>query len=238
MLKLNKKSLVAGIAIGVVGGLLAMPAIQFAAADEMNVEPYEKAAKNIAVVDSSGKVVSLEELQKIEAEEEALDAREDQLEQDYKDGKISREEYLKQKEALEAEDDALDAREDKAEQAAGVKDDDDDFDDDDDVDDNDDIDDDDDDVVVSKPNKPNNNSEIAAAKKKLAEIEKQQQALDAKEDQLERDYENGKISKAEFLKQEAALEAEEDRLDALEDKYENILERYGIDDDDDEEDDD
>lgn len=221
MLRLNKKSLVAGIAIGVVGALLAMPAIQLASADEMNVKPYKDGVEKVAVVDSSGKQVSNKELQEIEAQEQALDAKEDQLEKDYEAGKISREEYIKQEAALDAQDDQLDAREDKAEKAAGIVDDDD-----------------DDDQVVKKSNKSsnsnNNNSQIANAKKKLAEIQKQERALDAKEDKLENDYESGKISRDEFLKQEAALEAEEDRLDALEDKYEKIL-GYDVDDDDDDE---
>lgn len=218
MLRLNKKSLVAGIAIGVVGALLAMPAIQLASADEMNVKPYKDGVEKVAVVDSSGKQVSNKELQEIEAQEQALDAKEDQLEKNYEAGKISREEYIKQEAALDAQDDQLDAREDKAEKAAGIVD--------------------DDDQVVKKPNKSsnsnNNNSQIANAKKKLAEIQKQERALDAKEDKLENDYESGKISRDEFLKQEAALEAEEDRLDALEDKYEKIL-GYDVDDDDDDE---
>lgn len=204
MLRLNKKSLVAGIAIGVVGALLAMPAIQLASADEMNGKPYKDGVEKVVVVDSSGKQVSNKELQEIEAQEQALDAKEDQLEKDYEAGKISREEYIKQEAALDAQDDQLDAREDKAEKAAGIVDD-------------------DDDQVVKKSNKSsnsnNNNSQIANAKKKLAEIQKQKRALDAKEDKLENDYESGKISRDEFLKQEAALEAEEDRLDALEDKY-------------------
>lgn len=176
MLKNNmkkKKGIMVGVAIGMVCGILAMPALQFASADAPDLEPYKESAEVVAQEVSSVAKVN------------------------------------------------------------------DDMDDIDDVDDRDDIDDRDDrdDAVENKQAiKQNNNSSlIAQAKQELAKIEAQENALDRKEDQLERDYESGKISREEFLEQERAIELQEDKLDAQEDKWERVL---GDDDDDDEWDDD
>ena len=119
--------------------------------EELNKE-YKVNAENIAKSEQKQEVEAyLQKLKDLEAQDDALDAKEDQLEKEYRNGTLSKEEFLKQKQALEAQDDALDQEENQIESVIGdddqydKNDHDDDDDNDDDDDDNDDLDDHDDD---------------------------------------------------------------------------------------------
>lgn len=111
---LKRKGLVIGVSIGVVCGLLALPALQSAFADENNADLQSKKTQ-------------------IEQQDEQLDAKEDQLEKDLAAGKITEEEYEKQDKALDEEDNKLEQKENEIDKSLD-NDDDDDRDDDDDQD--------------------------------------------------------------------------------------------------------
>lgn len=77
--------------------------------------------------------------------------------------------------------------------------------------------------------------EVEAYLRELRELEALDEVLDAQEDELERQYRNGTISKAEFMEAKRLLEEKDDELDRKEDAIEHIV---GDPDDDDFDDDD
>lgn len=122
----------------------------------------------------------------------SLRAAEKQLRQDYRDKKLSLDEYKKNETALDLYELDLDEielklAEEKILAILGVKSD--------------------------------------ANLKKIVEIEKQLIDLEKKEEQLEQDYRDGKLTRDEYRKQLRDIEREEEKLDDKVERYEEKLER-------------
>lgn len=152
----------------------------------------------------------LKQLKDIDSQEEALDKQEYELKQQYRNGQITREQFLTQMAELEKKEDELDKQEDALElkldqlKKKTLN----------------------SDVTVVTPSTATNeavdiqNKTIEEALSKLAELDKQDEELDRLEDELEYKYRSGQISRDSFIAQMQELEKRERAIDLEEDAWE------------------
>jgi hypothetical protein len=141
---------------------------------------------------------------KVKAELDAIDIDIENLEADYRIGKLSREDFTAQKSQLEAQENSLEQEKDQLEDSMDLA------------------------YLQSNPSVPSGSlDELRSAK---AELEKKERQLEAQEDSLERSYQAGEISREDFITQQIEIIRSEESIDREDDLLEQAMEAMGFDD--------